>query len=148
MSRVYTIGHSNRAIDEFIQVLRRWGIKAVVDVRRFPVSRKYPWFNREALMNVLASKGVEYFWLGELLGGYREGGYRRYMQTLEYRRGIDMLKGILGRVNGPVAIMCSEKLWFKCHRRFISDTLVREGFEVLHIINDRAVRHKAGYSPP
>ncbi|RLG80782.1 MAG: hypothetical protein DRO09_02700 [Thermoprotei archaeon] len=59
-----------------------------------------------------------------------------------------MLKGIIGRVNGPVAIMCSEKLWFKCHRRFISDTLVREGFEVLHIINDRAVRHKAGYSPP
>ncbi|RLG80785.1 MAG: hypothetical protein DRO09_02715, partial [Thermoprotei archaeon] len=78
---VYTIGHSNRAIDEFIQVLRRWGIKAVVDVRRFPVSRKYPWFNREALMNVLASKGVKYFWLGELLGGYRESGYRRYMQT-------------------------------------------------------------------
>lgn len=71
---VYTIGHSNRSMDEFVSILKEYDIRVVVDVRRFPTSRKYPWFSRDALEKRFKKEGLMYIWLGDLLGGYRKGG--------------------------------------------------------------------------
>ncbi|MCY0868790.1 MAG: DUF488 family protein [Desulfurococcus sp.] len=139
---VYTIGHSNRSLEEFHRLLSKYRVEVVVDVRRFPKSKKYPYFNRESLEESLRRLGVDYMWLGDLLGGYREGGYESYVKTAGYREGITRLIEVAGS-GRIIAVMCSEKLWFKCHRRFIADTLVEEGFKVLHIIDeDRVQEHK------
>lgn len=130
---VYTIGHSNRELGEFLRLLRDYSIRMVVDVRRFPTSRRFPHFNREILAEALAREGISYVWLGDLLGGFRKGGYERYMETADFERGLARLLEVLGREKG-VAIMCRERLWFKCHRRFIADRLVERGYRVVHII--------------
>ena len=139
---IYTIGHSSRSLKELVELLKRYGIDLVVDVRRFPTSSKYPDFKREKLSKVLKEEGIQYFWLGELLGGYREGGYEAYMKTEGYRKGLEKLLETIGGFKRP-AIMCSEKLWFRCHRRFISDSLVKLGFEVIHIIDsEHTYKHR------
>ncbi len=141
--RVYTIGHSNRPLNEFIDLLKRYNIRVVVDVRRFPKSARYPYYNREVLEETLENEGISYVWLGELLGGYRSGGYEEYMKTEGYREGIRKLVEIIERSNKHVAIMCSERLWFRCHRRFIANTLVELGYDVIHIIDkDKVYVHK------
>jgi len=132
---VYTIGHSNRGLGEFINLLKRYGVKIVVDVRRFPTSRKLPWFRIHSLSEALPVNGIGYIWLGRLLGGYRPGGYEEYMKTEDFRRGIEMLVEIIENSGGPIAIMCRERLWFKCHRRYISDVLASRGYTVVHIID-------------
>ena len=140
---VYTLGHSNRSLSEFIALLRRYSIRVIVDVRRFPTSRACPWFSKDSLSKALSAEGIEYVWLGELLGGYRSGGYEKYMSTDAYAHGISVLVDIIRRHNGHVAIMCSEKLWFRCHRRFIADTLTSLGIEVIHIIDvAKLYKHK------
>ena len=137
----YTIGHSTRRIEEFIKILRKYGIKLVVDVRRFPVSRKFPQFNREELSKSLKENGIDYFWLGDLLGGYRSGGYRRYVKTDDFKRGIKRLIEVA--IDGKTAIMCAEWSAMRCHRWYISDALARLGHEVVHIINvKRCQTHK------
>ena len=70
----FTIGHSNRSLDEMVGLLKKFGIEALVDVRRWPSSRKYPHFNREILEKRLRAEGIVYIWLGRELGGYRSGG--------------------------------------------------------------------------
>lgn len=142
--KVYTLGHSNRSISEFIDLLLKYGICTVVDVRRFPTSRKFPHFNRESLENTLSNLGIKYIWLGDLLGGFRSGGYESYMKTKEFRKGFKKLVRIVKGCNqGYVAILCREWLWFKCHRRFISDELVKQGFDVIHIIDSkRTYKHR------
>ena len=139
---IYTIGHSNRSLEEFLSLLDHYGIGLVVDVRRFPTSRKYPHFSRESLEAALSSRGIGYAWLGDLLGGYRKGGYRAYMETEEFRRGLERLLELAeGR---RTAIMCAERLWFRCHRRFIADALVAMGHEVVHIVEPgREYRHRS-----
>jgi len=102
-------------------------------VRRFPKSGKFPWFNQEILKKTLKNYGIIYMWLGKNLGGYREGGYKKYVDTPAYKEGILMIKKLANKRR--IAIMCSEKLWFKCHRRYISHTLVKEGYQVIHIID-------------
>ena len=139
---IYTVGHSTRSLEGLVKLLKKHGIDLVVDVRRFPTSSKYPDFKREKLSKVLEEKGIQYVWLGELLGGYREGGYEAYMKTDGYKRGLEKLLRIIRGFKRP-AIMCSEKLWFRCHRRFISDSLVKLGFEVIHIIDEEhSYRHR------
>ncbi len=71
---IYTIGHSNRSFEEFVKILLSYKISTVIDVRRFPTSKKYPHFERKYLENKLLEHGIKYYWLGELLGGYRDGG--------------------------------------------------------------------------
>lgn len=138
---IYTVGHSNRSLEEFIRLLKKHGIDLVVDVRRWPTSSKFPHFNMESLREELGKNGIEYIWLGDLLGGYRKGGYQSYMESAQYREGILKIES-LSREH-TVAIMCSEKLWFRCHRRFISDTLVKKGYRVVHVIDEKRVQeHK------
>ncbi len=133
--RVYTIGHSNRSLKEFLDLLDKYHIRVIIDVRRFPKSTRFPYYDKENLERILKDKGITYIWLGELLGGYRSGGYEKYMETKEYREGIRRLVEIIEETKDFVAIMCSERLWFKCHRRFIADTLVKLGYNVIHIID-------------
>ncbi|RLE49661.1 MAG: DUF488 domain-containing protein [Candidatus Methanomethylicota archaeon] len=140
--RVYTIGHSNRSLENFLFILKLLKVDLLVDVRRFPTSSKYPHFKREVLEEAVEKEGIRYIWLGEELGGFREISYEEYVKTKDFERALDHLILTISQANNP-AIMCSEMLWFKCHRRFISDELVRRGWEVIHVIDsDKRYRHK------
>jgi uncharacterized protein (DUF488 family) len=130
-------------------VLQAHGIRALADVRRFPGSRRHPHFGREQLEAFLGalSRGVEYVWMPELGGrrrprkdsphtGWRvEGfrGYADYMETEEFATALSRLLDLAQ--HQPTAIMCAEQLWWKCHRRLISDALLAQGHEVVHIEN-------------
>ncbi|MCD6563876.1 MAG: DUF488 domain-containing protein [Thermoproteales archaeon] len=138
---IYTIGHSNRDLYEFIRILKHYKIEIVVDVRRWPSSKKFPHFNEENLKKELEKFDVKYFWLGDLLGGYRKEGYEKYMSSENYNKGILKLEELIKE--NKIVIMCGEKLWFRCHRRYISDTLVERGYKVIHIIErNRTQEHK------
>ncbi len=142
---IFTIGHSTRPLKDFVGLLRDHGVDVLVDVRRFPRSGRHPHFDREALAPALRSAGIRYLWLGEYLGGYRPGGYQRWMAGQQFRRGLEFIESIAARRR--VAIMCAEKLFFRCHRRFIADALVARGWHVLHIIDPgRSQVHRP--SPP
>jgi uncharacterized protein (DUF488 family) len=139
--KIYTIGHSNRKIEDLLLLLKKYNISIVIDVRRFPTSKLYPWFKKENLSKKIGEHGIEYIWLGDILGGYRKGGYQKYMETREYKKGIEILIRESKKKN--IAILCSEKLWFRCHRRFIADTLCELGLKVIHIIDkDKTYIHK------
>jgi len=138
---IYTIGHSIRRFDEFIDILKKYGIEILIDIRRFPMSKYNPQFNKEILSIELSKNKIEYFWI-EKLGGYRKGGYLEYMKTEDFQEGLNKLIEIAK--NKKSAIMCAEILWFKCHRRFISDRLVKLGFKVLHIYDKKKIyTHKS-----
>jgi uncharacterized protein (DUF488 family) len=142
---VWTIGQSTRTADEFEQVLAAHGIRAVADVRRFPGSRRYPHFGRDALAATLPRAGVEYAWM-PALGGRRRPrpdsrnlawrnlafrGYADYMETAEFAAALDELLLLARRL--PTAVMCAELLWWRCHRRLVADALVHRGLTVVHI---------------
>ena len=146
---IYTVGHSNHSIDEFIALLKQHGIEALVDVRRFPSSRRLPYFNRPNLAEALEEHGIEYLWL-ESLGGHRKEGlsdspnfglkedsfrnYADHMLSDEFRDGIDRLLAIADTKR--TAIMCAEKSFYDCHRKLTSDFLVANGVAVQHILPD------------
>jgi len=139
---VYTIGHSNRSLSKFLKLLKDYKIVAVVDVRRFPTSRRFPHFKKENLEKELEKNNIKYFWLGESLGGLRPITYEEYMKTKDFEKGLKELIEIIEKYS-PAAIMCKERLWFKCHRRFISDRLIEEGYQVIHIIDEEnTYKHK------
>lgn len=133
--RFYTIGHSTRTLTELSSILKQYGVEVLVDVRRFPGSKRCPHFSQQNLATELLRQGIRYVWQGELLGGFRKGGYRKYMETEEFTRGVSQLERTVE--SGVTALMCAEKLWFRCHRRYISDELVRRGSEVAHIIDQK-----------
>ena len=129
---IFSVGHSNRTLDEFLQILKKYGIELLVDVRRFPTS-KWEWFKKESLREALKGRNINYEYLGDLLGGFRKGGYEKHMKTEEFKSGLKRVKELAK--NCRVAIMCSEKMVFKCHRRFISRALQRRSVRVTHIVD-------------
>lgn len=139
--QIYTIGHSTCSIEEFLNILKHYGIEILVDVRHFPSSRKFPWFNKNMLDESLAKAGIKYVWL-EALGGFRKGGYSEYTKTKEYESGIKWLEEIAAQ--GRTAVLCAEILFFRCHRRYISETLTQLGHKVTHIYDlQKAQEHKS-----
>ncbi|MCS7253103.1 MAG: DUF488 domain-containing protein [Armatimonadota bacterium] len=134
MRCIYTVGHSTRTPEEMKSLLMTYGIKVVVDVRRFPKSTKHPHFNREAIQVWLSDAGIKYVWLGDKLGGYRRGGYETHMNTHEFEDGIRELESIAETM--PLAVMCAERFPWKCHRRFIAAALHARGWHVIHIIDE------------
>jgi len=130
-NRIYTLGTSNRKLEEFIDILRFYEIKIVVDIRRFPVSKRYPHFKKENLEDVLKEHGISYLHIGEL-GGYRKEGYENYMETAEFKNALQKLMNIAK--NEKACIICAEKFPWRCHRRFVSKALEEKGFLVQHII--------------
>lgn len=149
---LYTIGHSTRDIDSFIDLLLQHKIAVLADVRRFPGSRKFPHFNQEDLAKTLKDKNIEYLHLDDL-GGRRKPkedskntvwrnksfqAYADYMGTDEFKEAVTELKQIAQRKT--TAIMCSEAVWWRCHRALISDFLKAEGWNIQHIISKTNVQ--------
>jgi uncharacterized protein (DUF488 family) len=128
---VWTIGHSNRSIEKFLELLNEHSIEVLADIRSFPTS-KIEHFKRENLKHWLPENGIKYVWLGKELGGYRKGGYKRHMRTKLFREGVQKLLEIAKQ--RKICIMCMEKNPKYCHRRFLSAYLERKGVEVIHII--------------
>lgn len=128
---LYTLGTSNRNIDDFLDILRFYEIKVVVDIRRFPVSKRFPHFRKESLEGVLKENGISYIHI-EALGGYRKGGYESYMETDEFKTALQKLLEIAK--NERVCIICAEKFPWRCHRRFVSRALEKYNFDLHHII--------------
>ena len=151
-SSLLTVGHSTRGIDDFTALLRGHGVATLIDIRRFPGSRRQPWFGREALAASLPAAGVAYVWI-EALGGRRRvqpgspnGGWRNqafqgyadHMATDEFISGIERLLPLAS--DGRACVMCSEALPWRCHRWLLSDWLVAHGARVAHIVGGGAVR--------
>ena len=130
---IYSLGTSSREPEEFIRVLRTYGIEVVVDVRRFPTSR-YEHFRKEDLRALLELEGIDYVYMGRELGGYRDGGYETYMETEIFDRALSILEGI-GKKR-VTALLCAERLPWRCHRRFIGSALRRRGWDVIHIVDE------------
>ena len=129
--QIWTIGHSNRSIDAFLELLGEHEIEVLVDARSFPTS-KIEHFKREEMEKWLPEHGIEYVWLGKELGGYCRGGYKRHMRTKLFREGIKKLLEIAK--TGRTCITCMEVNPKYCHRRFISAHLERKSVKVMHII--------------
>ena len=127
---IYTIGYSGREISKFLDLLKFLNIKVVVDVRRFPRS-KYKGFSREELEKELPRNGLEYVYLGDLLGGFRKGGYEKYTSTDRFKDGIRKLAQIAKEKR--TVIMCRERNPKWCHRRYISKALKEMGFQIIDI---------------
>lgn len=142
---VWTVGHSTRSTAEFLAVLDAHGIEALLDVRRHPGSRRLPQFGSDALRQALEEHGIVYEWLPSLGGrrrpvadspndGWRNESFRGYADhtaSEEFAEGLDALVSCASGLR--TAIMCAELLWWRCHRRIISDVLLAQGNEVLHI---------------
>lgn len=140
--KIFTIGHSTRSEKEFLDVLKYYGIEAVVDIRRFPVSKHHPHFNKEELEKILTENSIDYFWL-ENLGGYRKGGYEKYMKSKEFVEGLEKLENLAKQKK--TTFMCAERDWYRCHRRYIASLLVQQGWNVVHVINKKeALLHMIG----
>jgi len=143
---IWTVGHSTRSIEEFIDLLRAQDVALVADVRRHAGSRKYPHFNPDALAHSLAAQGIGYEPVPEL-GGRRTArpdsphtvwrslsfrGYADYMDTPAFDAALTRL--VDAAHVRRTAIMCSEAVWWRCHRSMIADALKAQGAQVLHIM--------------
>lgn len=131
--KLWTIGTSKRSIEEFLSLLEAYQIEVIVDVRRFPTS-KFKRFQQENLEASLNHRGMDYHHVVEL-GGYRKGGYKKYMETEDFDTGLRYVEQLASA--NRVAIMCAELLFSQCHRRFIADALHLRGHVVIHIIDDK-----------
>ncbi|HYL47032.1 MAG TPA: DUF488 domain-containing protein [Candidatus Limnocylindrales bacterium] len=149
---VYTIGHSNRTIDDFIGLLRANGVQRVIDIRTIPRSRHNPQFNKEALAPALRAKTIGYVHLKKL-GGLRHvradsvnlgwhnasfRGFADYMQTEEFEQGLERAMKLAEAK--PSALMCAEAVPWRCHRSLVADALEVRGFPVMDIISASAPR--------
>ena len=162
---IFTVGHSIRPQNELIAILEEARVKLLVDVRRFPGSRRHPQFGKEALSAGLAAAGIAYRHEPDL-GGRREPqpdsphtawrvagfrGYADHMASPEFRAALERL---IAPPETPTAVMCAEALPWKCHRQLIADALVARGIEVVHllaagqrqahVLNPAAVHHRDG----
>lgn len=146
---VWTVGHSTRTFDAFPGLLAAHGVTRLADVRRFPGSRRYPHFNADHLAAHLPGRGIDYVPMPELGGrrrpapdsrstAWRNDAFRAYgdfMSTPEFASGLARLLGLAAE--RPTAIMCSEAVWWRCHRGLIADALKARGITVLHIESER-----------
>ena len=152
MNTVYTIGHSTHPLSEFIDILSRFDIKAVADVRTLPRSRHVPQYNQESLAVSLAEEGIDYRHFPGLGGlrhpsndslntGWRNAsfrGYADYMQTCEFRKNLEQLMHLAE--NKVTVIMCAEAVPWRCHRSLIGDALLIRGVPVIDIITSTSIR--------
>lgn len=143
----FSLGHSTRSLEDFVAILRDTQVLGIADVRRFPASRRHPHFNRESLEASLPAAGIAYRHF-PALGGRRGGArpdspngwweieaFRNYADhalTPEFRHALDELREF-GNAQ-PVAVVCAEALWWRCHRRLVSDNLLAAGESVVHLL--------------
>jgi uncharacterized protein (DUF488 family) len=145
---VFTVGHGARPVEALVAILAGAEVTTVVDVRRFPGSRRHPQFGRARLSEALAEAAVGYEWQGEALGGRRSrvpdsrhtglrqaafAGYADHMDTEEFRTAVTALAQ--RSVAERPAVMCAETVWWHCHRMLIADALESRGAEVVHLLD-------------
>jgi len=147
---IFTAGHSNRSAQELVELLRQAGVTRVADVRRFPVSRRFPQHARARLAPALEEAGLEYGFFGEELGGrlepklaledsrngaWRDPSLRAFadaLDTPELARGLERLTAWAREA--PTAVLCAERDWHDCHRQILADVLVAGGWRVTHLV--------------
>ncbi len=146
---IFTVGHSTHPIEEFLTLLGKHRIAALADVRSFPGSRRWPQFNQAELKRAAERAGIEYLWL-KPLGGRRHGvrpdsphaawTHPAFRSYADYAGGAGFAAGLADLMAAALAArtayLCSEGLWWRCHRRIISDYLAARGWTVMHIIPD------------
>ncbi|KPJ93508.1 MAG: hypothetical protein AMJ53_07140 [Gammaproteobacteria bacterium SG8_11] len=153
---LYTVGHSNRTMDESLQLLKTQSITTLVDVRAYPQSQRHPQYSQQSLRQSLEAAGITYHWAGKQLGGKRQSlgkskhialadekirAYADYMESEAFQKAAVQLINLAA--TGKTAIICAEKLPQHCHRSLISDYLLLQGIEVIHIIDQAtAVSHQ------
>jgi uncharacterized protein (DUF488 family) len=146
---MWTVGHGEKETVDLVALLGEAGVELLVDVRRYPASRRHPNFNRAALETELGDHGVRYEWWGESLGGRRTPfptgsrhpawrvpafqGYADHMDGAAFRSSFSQLLSTSATV--PTAIMCAETLWWRCHRQLLSDAAVLAGTPVVHLMS-------------
>ncbi len=151
---IYTIGHSTHELNTFLKMLTSFSVQVLVDIRRFPASRKFPQFNKQSLEASFLSRGFGYV-LFSAMGGRRPvkkdakntrwqnesfRGYADYMETEDFKTAITQLEALA--LKKTVALMCSESLWWRCHRSMVADYLKARGWKVLHIMTlNKAEEH-------
>ena len=156
---IWTIGHSTHPFEEFLAMLRSFQIELLVDIRNFPGSRKYPQYNKDTLEKTLPENGIRYLHL-KALGGRRRPrkdsvntawrseafrGYADYMETEIFHAAIAELEEAGAKQR--VAYMCSEAVWWRCHRSLVSDYLKVKGWTVMHIMGVGKVEEHPFTSP-
>jgi len=143
---IWTIGHSRRTAEEFLELLQTYEIGALADVRRFAVSRRFPHFSQMELFKSMKKSNIEYHHFSELGGRRRPSpdspntvwrnesfrGYADYMMTPVFHKGIERLMELADLKR--TAIVCAEAVWWRCHRALIADYLKARGVTVIHII--------------
>jgi uncharacterized protein (DUF488 family) len=146
---IYTVGHSSRTLAKFVEILHAAKVQAIVDIRRMPGSRAYPHFNSDHLARSLADFQVSYEYLPSLGGrrsrvadtplqinaGWRNRSFHNYADyalSPDFRTGLERL--IEAARTRPCAMMCSEAVWWRCHRRIVSDYLLARGEHVIHVM--------------
>jgi uncharacterized protein (DUF488 family) len=146
---LWTVGHSTRSSQEFNEILLAHAIDALVDVRSFPGSRRYPHFNKPELSHTLEATGITYLHCSQLGGrrrpsphsrntAWKNASFRAYadhMDSEEFKKGI---AGLIEMARSKrTAIMCAEALWWRCHRSLVADFLKSQGFEVIHLLDSQ-----------
>ncbi|HEU0196927.1 MAG TPA: HVA1 family protein [Nevskiaceae bacterium] len=162
LATVFTIGHSNRPIGDFIALLEQAGIQRLVDIRRLPGSRAFPQFDSPTLEAALHAARLDYSWLGESLGGRRGRSlpkddlrnglwenqsfryYADYALSPAFTAGLAELEALAAQQR--CAIMCAEAVWWRCHRRIVTDHLIARDHPVFHIMGPGAA-HPASLTP-
>jgi len=152
LEKIWTVGHSNHAFEEFLGILEAHRIERVIDVRRFPASRNWPHFNSKSLAERLPAAGTDYVGLPEL-GGRRKAkadsphtawrveafrGYADFMDTSEFASGLGRIRELAKERRS--ALMCAEALPWRCHRSLIADALLARGWEVFEILSGKESR--------
>jgi len=152
MTEILTVGHSTHPLEEFLTLLTEVDVGAIIDVRRLPGSNRYPWFDQDPLSASLDSHGIRYAHIAELTGRrpiqrdvsdevnalWRNRSFHNYA---DYAMGSDFADGLDQLVEQcdaqhPPAVMCSEAVWWRCHRRIIADHLLARGISVGHLMPD------------
>lgn len=151
---IYTIGHSTRTIEEFIALLKENAIDLLIDVRRFPGSKRYPHFGKEQLPQHLYAAGIDYQH-EEVFGGRRPPsrespnnfwrndqfrGYADHMSSPEFQRALEQVAA--RAAERTQAVMCAEAVPWRCHRQLLADALIGRGVQVRDIINAGEARER------
>lgn len=154
LSTIHTIGHSTRCIEDFVGLLKSHGVELVVDVRRWPASKRHPHFRREALADTLSHQQIAYVWREEL-GGFRKPStdsqntawkvdtfraYADFMLTPGFKKIMQEMEQLV--TSKRIAIMCAEAVPWRCHRQLLADAFLVRGFSVRHIMDDGCHEHR------
>ncbi|MHC4821953.1 MAG: DUF488 domain-containing protein [Planctomycetota bacterium] len=142
MKVIHTMGLGNRSLEVLLDLLARARVTRVVDIRRYGSSSRYPHHEATSLHRELRQAGYEVCDLGDLLGGDRKGGYRRYMESASFRHGLARLTEIAEA--GPTVLLCAEREPERCHRQHLAELLESGGWTVAHHVLTKEERVARG----